>query len=189
MRRTYRTLAATAALAVLVPATGAQADPEHDAAELSQTIEVAWLMPGPFEGWATFPQTYLPDGVPACGEGAVQVDLYRYGTQEMRDLVHELTSGGVLASPADDARVAAGRVYRFVELEPCGPLGPGTPTDPGDPADPDDPADPGDPTGPGVPGPVSDAGDVDGARGTLPPADAPRALPARAHTAVPTYAG
>ena len=173
MRRTYRTALVAAALAVVAPATAAHAGPEHDAAELSQTVEVAWLMPGQFQGWATFPQTYLPGGVPACGEGAVQVDVYKYGTQEMRDLVDALVAGGVLTSPEDDSRIAAGnangRIFRFVELKPCGtPVGPGTPDDPGNPGA------PGVPTGPG---------DRSTATST------PKALPARAHTMVPSYAG
>lgn len=120
MRRTYRTLVAAVVLAVLAPASAAVAAPEHDAAERSQTIEVAWLMPGPFNGYATFPQTYLPGGVPSCGEGAVQVDVYKYGTPEVRTLVQQLLAQGVLTSSADDARVAtAPRVYWFVELTPC----------------------------------------------------------------------
>lgn len=171
MRRTYRAAAAVAALAVLGPATAAHAAPEDDAAELSQTIEVAWLMPGPFQGWATWPQTYLPDGVPACGEGAVQVDVYKYGTPEMRDRVHALVGTGLLTSPEDDSRIATGR-YRFVELEPCDPLGPGGPLDPDDPVDPAEPADP----GTDQPGQAGGPG-------------APPALPARPHLLTPTYAG
>ena len=140
MRRTYRALVAAFALAVVAPASAAVAGPEHDAAELSQTIEVAWLMPDPFHGYATFPQTYLPGGVPSCGEGAVQVDVYKYGTPEVRDLVHQLLARGVLTSPADDARVAtAPRVYWFVELTPCSPVDPGVPIDPGTPVDPGPP--------------------------------------------------
>lgn len=163
MRRTYRAVAAAALLVLLTPA-AAQAGPEHDAAELSQTIEVAWLMPGPFQGWATWPQTYLPDGVPACGEGAVQVDTYKYGTQEMRDRVAALVATGVLRSPADDSRISTGR-YRFVELEPCEPVGPGEPQNPGEPSIPSTPTD-----RPGT-----------GA--------APQALPARAVVVLPSYAG
>lgn len=159
MSRTYRAAAAAALLVLLTPA-AAQAAPEDDAAELSQTIEVAWLMPGDFQGWATWPQTYLPGGVPACGEGAVQVDVYKYGTQEMRDRVAALVATGVLNSPADDSRIATGR-YRFVELEPCGPVNPGEPQNPGQPQD------------PGLP--------------TTP--TAPRALPAKPHLVHPTYAG
>jgi hypothetical protein len=174
--RTYRTVAAAAVLAVLGPAAAAQAAPEDDAAELSQTIEIAWLMPGDFQGWATFPQTYLPGGVPACGEGAVQVDVYKYGTQEMRDRVHALIATGVLTSPADDSRFHTGR-YRFVDLEPCSGLEPG---DPLDPADPGDPGGPGDATDPVVPGASRDQGPA-----TAPPP----ALPARALKADPTYAG
>lgn len=183
MRRTYGAFAGIATLALLLPATAAHAGPEDDAAEMSQTIEVAWLMPGPFQGWATFPQTYLPDGVPACGEGAVQVDLYKYGTQEMRDRVHALVATGVLTSPEDDSRIAAGRVYRFVELEPCEPTGPGTPTDPGTPTVPGTPTNPGVPTDPGRPA------DPTGPTDRAAPTRAPSALPARAHVAVPTYAG
>lgn len=163
MKRAYRATAAAALLVLLTPA-AAHAGPEHDAAELSETIEVAWLMPGPFQGWATWPQTYLPDGVPACGEGAVQVDVYKYGTQEMRDRVAALVATGVLNSPADDSRIATGR-YRFVELEPCEPVGPGDPQDPADPQDPGRPLEPTDPTSP------------------------PRALPARPMVVIPTYAG
>lgn len=169
MRRTYRAAAAAALVVLLTPAT-AQAGPEHDAAELSQTIEVAWLMPGSFQGWATWPQTYLPGGVPACGEGAVQVDTYKYGTQEMRDRVAALVATGVLRSPADDSRISTGR-YRFVELEPCDPV------DPGYPQDPEDPEAPGEATTPVTPTerPGTGAG--------------PRALPARAVVALPSYAG
>lgn len=171
--RTYRAaLAAAATLAVLASGTSAHAGPEHDAAEMSQTVEVAWFMPGPFQGWATFPQTYLPGGVPACGDGAVQVDVYKYGTQEMRDLVDALLAGGVLTSPEDDSRIAAGnasgRIFRFVKLEPCQPVDPGKPLDPQDPGDPAPPDD------------VHDR---------RPPTHAPRALPARPHILVPTYAG
>jgi hypothetical protein len=171
MRRTFLTAGLGAVLAVGVPA-AAQAGPEHDAAENSQTIEVAWLMPGPFRGYATFPQTYLPGGVPACGEGAVQVDVYKYGTPEVRRLVDELLARGVLTSPADDARVSpAPRQYRFVELTPCDEIDPGIPVDPGDPLDPGDPADPDDPGDP-----------VD-------PVMLPTALPARPIVAAITYAG
>ena len=163
-----------AALLVLLTPAAAQAGPEDDAAELSQTIEVAWLMPGDFPGWATWPQTYLPDGVPACGDGAVQVDVYKYGTQEMRDRVAALVATGVLTSPADDSRIATGR-YRFVELEPCSPIDPGVPLDPQDPG-PEDPGpqDPGVPTAPG---------------GPIDPSFLPRALPARPLVVAPTYAG
>lgn len=171
MRRTYRAVAVAVALVVLGPA-AAHAGPEHDAEELSETVEVAWLMPGPFRGWATWPQTYLPAGVPACGEGAVQVDTYKYGTQEMKDRVAALVATGVLNSPADDARISTGH-YRFVVLEPCSPLEPGNPLDPDDPGDPGDPADPGDPQ-------------VQPGGLTVTP---PRALPARPHVAIPTYAG
>jgi hypothetical protein len=141
MRRTI--VAALLAAAITIPATAASAAPEDDAAELSETIEVAWAMPGTFQGYATFPQTYLPGGVPECGEGGVQVDVYKYGTPEVRALVDELVAGGVLASPADDARVAAGRVHWFVALQPCDPTDPGFPEDPDDP---DDPLLPGGPT-------------------------------------------
>lgn len=175
MNRTYRAVAAAALLVLLTPAV-AQAGPEHDAAELSQTVEVAWLMPGPFQGWATWPQTYLPGGVPACGDGAVQVDVYKYGTQEMRDRVAALVATGVLTSPADDARIATGR-YRFIDLEPCAPIGPGGPLDPDDPADPQDPGDP------QRPGEVLTS--ADSASRPAPP----RALPARPFTVLPTYAG
>lgn len=126
-----RTLVAICAGLLLLPATSAVAGPADDAAELSQTIEIAWLMPGPFRGYATFPQTYLPGGVPECGPGGVQVDVYKYGTPEVRELVDALIAGGVLNSPADDARVSAGRQHWFVELEPCE----GDPGDPGDPPD------------------------------------------------------
>lgn len=129
MRRTILSTLLTAAL--LVPVGAAHAAPQDDQAELSQTIQVAWLMPGPFNGYATFPQTYLPGGVPECGTGGVQVDIYKYGTDEVRALVDALVAGGVLTSPADDARVAAGRQHWFVALEPC----PGDPTDPTDPPD------------------------------------------------------
>jgi len=135
MRRTFA--AALLAAALVVPATAAHAAPEDDAAELSQTIEVAWLMPGPFQGYATFPQTYLPGGVPECGPGGVQVDVYKYGTPEVRALVDALLAGGVLTSPADDARVSAGRQHWFVDLEPCEPTDPTDPTDPVDPPDTD----------------------------------------------------
>ena len=130
MRRTI--WAALLAAALVVPATAAHAAPEDDAAELSQTIEVAWLMPGPFAGYATFPQTYLPGGVPECGPGGVQVDVYKYGTPEVRALVDALLAGGVLNSPADDARVAAGRQHWFIDLPPCDPTDPTDPTDPPD---------------------------------------------------------
>jgi hypothetical protein len=174
MERTYRAAAAMAlALATLGPVTAAHAAPEDDAAELSQTIEVAWLMPGPYQGWATWPQTYLPDGVPACGEGAVQIDVYKYGTAEMRTRVAALVGTGVLTSPADDSRIATGQ-YRFVELEPCDPLSPGDSPDPGPPASPGGPVDPSDPGDP---------------RDRATPTVAPRAVPARAHLAQPTYAG
>lgn len=165
MRRTFGTTLAVAAL-VLAPSAGALAGPEHDAAELSQTIEVAWHMPGPFQGYATFPQTYLPGGVPACGEGAVQVDVYKYGTPELRQRVDALLAGGVLNSPADDARFAtAPRQFHFIELSPCAPVDPGEPVDPGDPLDPGEPIDPGTPV------------------------DPPSALPARAVVLAPAYAG
>ncbi len=173
MRRTYRAAVAAALLALLAPATAAQAAPEDDAAELSQTIDVAWLMPGPFQGWASWPQTYLPGGVPACGDGAVQVDTYKYGTQEMRDRVAALLATGVLRSPEDDSRFATGR-YRFVELEPCEPVGPGEPQNPGNPENPGEPQGPGNPQEPGQPGG---------------PTSAPPALPARPHLVSPTYAG
>ncbi len=124
MRRTILSTALAAVL--LVPASAAHSSPQDDDAELSQTIQVAWAMPGPFRGFATFPQTYLPGGVPECGTGGVQVDVYKYGTAEVRALVDTLVAGGVLTSPADDARVAAGRVHWFVALEPCS----GDPTDP-----------------------------------------------------------
>jgi hypothetical protein len=137
MRRTF--VAAALAAALVVPATAAYAAPEDDAAEASETIQVAWKMPGTYRGYATFPQTYLPGGVPACGEGGVQVDIYKYGTAEVRALVDTLLAGGVLNSPADDARVAAGRVHWFIELEPCDPSDPTFPDDPADPDDPDDP--------------------------------------------------
>ena len=113
-------LTALAVVALLVPAgTPATATPT-DEAETSQTIWVAWKMPGPFLGYATWPQTYLPDGVPACGEGGVQVDEYKYGTEGIREKVHALLDIGVLNSPADDSRVAT-RQYYFVELKPCDP--------------------------------------------------------------------
>ena len=176
MRRTYVARAAAVALALLLPATAAHAGPEHDAAEMSQTVEVAWLMPGPFQGWAPFPPTYLPGGVPPGGAGAVQVDLYKYGTQEMRDRVHALVATGVLNSPEDDSRIATG-VYRFVELQPCAPTGPGVPTGPGTPTDPGAPTDPGRPSEPAAPGDRTVT------------SRAPAALPARAQVALPTYAG
>lgn len=141
MRRTVVAILLAAALAI--PATAAYAAPADDAAESSETIQVAWAMPGPYRGYATFPQTYLPGGVPECGEGGVQVDIYKYGTPEVRALVDALVAGGVLASPADDARVAAGRTHWFIGLEPCDPVDPQLPTDP---TDPDDPLLPGGPT-------------------------------------------
>lgn len=131
MRRTFA--ASLFAALLLLPATAAGAAPSDDAAESSQTIEVAWMMPGPFQGYATFPQTYLPGGVPECGPGGVQVDVYKYGTPEVRALVDALLAGGVLNSPADDARVSAGRQHWFVDLEPCTPDGP---DDPGEPTPP-----------------------------------------------------
>jgi len=115
--RTRTAVLPLALLALAVPV-AASATPTDDA-ELSQTIEVAWLMPGPFHGYATFPQTYLPDGVPECGDGAVQVDVYKYGTAEVQALVDALLAGGVLTGPEADARVSAGREHYFVELEPC----------------------------------------------------------------------
>lgn len=172
MSRTVGWALAAVACAVALPVGAASAAPEDDAAELAQTIEVAWLMPGPFQGWATWPQTYLPDGVPTCGDGAVQIDVYKYGTPEMRERVQALITVGVLRSPDDDSRIHTGR-YRLIPLEPCEPVVPGTPTDPGGPGhpgDPQTPADPGRPTD----------------RTTR---SAPTAFPARPLTAVPTYAG
>lgn len=166
MRRTILSTALAAAL--LVPVGAAHASPQDDEAELSQTIQVAWAMPGPFRGFATFPQTYLPGGVPECGTGGVQVDVYKYGTDEVRALVDALVAGGVLTSPADDARVAAGRLHWFVALEPC-------------------PGDPGDPTGPPETG-------VEGTGGTVTTVAAvtPVVVPAAGAVpvaAVPRYAG
>lgn len=165
MSRTLRLLVAAAVLAVAVPA-AAQAAPADDAAEGSQTIQVAWLMPGPFTGYARFPQTYLPGGVPECGDGGVQVDVYKYGTPEVQAFVDALLARGVLTSPADDARASfAPRVYWFVELVPCVTIDPGNPPGPVDPGDPGDPGDP------------------------IEPSQSPSALPARPLTAAPTYAG
>lgn len=105
-----------AILALMVPA-AAHATPT-DEAEMSQTIWVAWQMPGPYLGYASWPQTYLPNGIPECGEGGVQMDEYKYGTDDIREKVDALLATGVLNSPADDSRVAT-RDYYFLPLEPC----------------------------------------------------------------------
>ena len=111
MRRTILSTLLTAAL--LVPVGAAYAAPQDDQAELSQTIQVAWLMPGPFTGYATFPQTYLPGGVPECGTGGVQVDIYKYGTDEVRALVEaEVEKANRGLAPVEQVRA-----FRLLEKE------------------------------------------------------------------------
>lgn len=186
MRRT--TVAALLAAALLVPASVAYATPEGDAAELSDTIETAWLMPGTFTGYAAFPQTYLPNGVPECGEGTVQLHLYRYGTPEVRSLVDALLAGGVLSSRSADVRISANRALSFVELEPCSTDGPADPVDQPYPPDPtDEPTDPGyptdEPTDPSTPTETP----ID--PGQVPVEVLPAATSASAVVAAPTFTG